>query len=51
MISPYLRWDHSEDWFVTKFEMKKSNSGERKVTIALSDQEFEYMSGHTIDGD
>jgi fatty acid synthase, animal type len=50
MISPMIRWDHSEDWFVTKFEMKKSNSGERKVTIALSDQEFDYMTGHTIDG-
>lgn len=51
MISPMIRWEHSEDWFVTKFESQKSNrSGERHIVLNLSDQEFEYISGHTIDG-
>lgn len=51
MISPLVRWEHSEDWFVTKFDSQKSNrSGERHVVMNLGDQEFEYMSGHTIDG-
>jgi fatty acid synthase, animal type len=52
MISPLIRWEHSEDWFVTKFESQKSNrSGERHVIINLADQEFEYIKGHTIDGE
>jgi fatty acid synthase, animal type len=51
MIAPLVRWEHSEDWFVTKFESQKSNrSGERHVVMNLGDQEFEYISGHTIDG-
>lgn len=51
MISPLIEWDHSEDWFVTKFDFFKKNlSGERKITVKLSDQDFEYIGGHTIDG-
>lgn len=51
LISHLVRWDHSEDWFVTKFEMQKSSkSGERRVKIKLSDQDFSYISGHVIDG-
>lgn len=39
------------DRFVTRFESQKSNrSGERHLVINLSDQEFEYINGHTIDG-
>lgn len=51
LISHLVRWDHSEDWFVTKFEMQKSSkSGERRVKIKLSDQDFSYIAGHVIDG-
>lgn len=51
MISPLVKWDHSEDWFVTKFESQKSNkSGERHVVINLDDLDHEYVVGHTIDG-
>ena len=51
MISPLIKWEHSEDWFVTKFESQKSNrSGERHVVMNLGDTETEYMSGHCIDG-
>lgn len=50
MISPLIKWDHSEDWFVTKFEMQRVKSGERKVKFALSDQDYKYISGHMIDG-
>ena len=51
MISPLIKWDHKEDWFVTKMDATKANlSGERKVKIALSDQEYDYIVGHTIDG-
>lgn len=51
MISPLIKWEHSEDWYVTKFDIDGSNqSGERKVQINLSDPDFEYIEGHTIDG-
>ncbi|KAL7037047.1 hypothetical protein ACKWTF_009050 [Chironomus riparius] len=51
MISPLIKWQHSEEWFVTRFESQKSNrSGERHLVINLSDQEFDYINGHTIDG-
>lgn len=51
MISPLIKWDHSEDWYVPCFEIqRKSESGERKVKISLDDLEYDYVVGHTIDG-
>jgi fatty acid synthase len=51
MIAPLIKWDHSEEWFVTRFDLFKKNlSGERKITVKLSDQDFEFIAGHTIDG-
>lgn len=49
MISPLIKWDHSEDRFVTRYEAKSSKS-ERLYTINISDQEYEFVTGHTIDG-
>lgn len=49
MIAPLMRWDHSEDWFVMKFEVKRAgDSGERKVKLSFD--EYGYISGHIIDG-
>lgn len=51
MISPLVRWEHGDEWFVTKFELQRSTrSGERKVNIALNDQDYDFIVGHTIDG-
>jgi fatty acid synthase, animal type len=51
MISPLMGWDHAEDWFVTKFESQRAKkSGERKVVVTLSEQDYEFMGGHLIDG-
>lgn len=51
MLSPLVRWEHSEDWFVTKFELQKtSNSWERIVKVCLKDQEYDAIDGHIIDG-
>lgn len=51
MISPMVRWEHSEDWFVTKFELQRSTrSAERKVKIGLNDQDFDFIAGHVVDG-
>lgn len=52
MISSLVRWDHSEDWFLAKFDtMKDGKSGERICKLALADHDFEYVSGHVIDGE
>ncbi|KAG4070516.1 hypothetical protein HA402_012306, partial [Bradysia odoriphaga] len=51
MISPLVRWEHSEDWFVTKFELQRSTrSAERKVKVSLQDQDFDFIAGHVVDG-
>lgn len=52
MIAPLVRWEHSEDWFVTKFELQRSTrSGERRVNISLTDQDYDFIAGHSIDGE
>lgn len=51
MIAPLVRWEHSEDWYVTSYRMQeKIKSGERTVNINLKDDELEYLGGHVIDG-
>nr|XP_050846953.1 fatty acid synthase-like [Vespula vulgaris] len=51
MISPFIRWEHSNDWFVAHFKkQEKLVSGERIVAIAIADEDFEYINGHVIDG-
>ncbi|KMQ97230.1 fatty acid synthase [Lasius niger] len=51
MISPSVRWEHSDDWYVTTYKMqKKVTSGERIINLTLANANFEYMAGHIIDG-
>nr|QCW07581.1 fatty acid synthase 1 [Blattella germanica] len=51
MISPLIRWEHSEDWYVTSYRIQeKVKSGERTVVVSLEDEELEYLAGHVIDG-
>ncbi|XP_039501306.1 fatty acid synthase isoform X1 [Drosophila santomea] len=50
-VSSLIRWDHSEDWFVTKYEnMKTKSSGERVFSVNLASDNEEFLSGHIIDG-
>ncbi|XP_018362103.1 PREDICTED: fatty acid synthase [Trachymyrmex cornetzi] len=51
MIAPSIRWEHTDDWYVTAFKLqKKVTSGERTLTMNITDENFEYMNGHVIDG-
>ncbi|XP_067215658.1 fatty acid synthase-like [Linepithema humile] len=51
MISPSIRWNHSEDWFVYKYQTHKHiKSRERQVEIMTDDKDYNYMTGHVIDG-
>ncbi|XP_014477063.1 PREDICTED: fatty acid synthase [Dinoponera quadriceps] len=50
MISPSIRWQHSDDWYVTTFKStKKITSGERIVEVSLKNEDAEYIKGHIID--
>ncbi|XP_063702664.1 fatty acid synthase-like [Culicoides brevitarsis] len=50
MISHLIKWDHSEDWFVTRYDtVKRHISGEKVFRVSLQDQDYFYISGHCID--
>lgn len=50
MISSLIKWDHSEDHFVTRYEAKASRS-ERQFTVNIGDQDYDFVAGHAIDGE
>ena len=51
MISPLVKWEHSDDWYVTSYRLQeKLTSGERVVEISIQDEDFEFVIGHIIDG-
>ncbi|XP_067204115.1 fatty acid synthase-like [Linepithema humile] len=51
MISPSIRWNHSKDWFVYKYETKNQiKSKERQIEIIINSEDYSFMTGHVIDG-
>ncbi|KAK0159820.1 hypothetical protein PV327_010892 [Microctonus hyperodae] len=51
MISPLIKWDHSYDWYVCRFQLQdKIDSGVRSIEVSLADANYETMIGHVIDG-
>ncbi|PNF24204.1 hypothetical protein B7P43_G16135, partial [Cryptotermes secundus] len=51
MISPLVRWEHSEDWYIMRcITESKDKSSEQSVSISLQDESTEYLSGHIVDG-
>lgn len=51
MISPLIQWEHSEEWYLAKFDPQSvGTSGERICPLSLAEHDYEYMSGHIIDG-
>lgn len=51
-ISPLVKWDHSQDWFINVFETVRSDLNcHRRFIIRLDADEDEFMAGHVIDGD
>ena len=51
-ISSLIKWDHSQNWLVTQYPeyFNPSSSSDYVVKVDLTDNEDEYLSGHTIDG-
>ncbi|XP_076761887.1 fatty acid synthase-like [Xylocopa sonorina] len=51
MISPYIKWEHSSDFFVPTFtQRQKIAIAERTIEISVHDDAYEYMTHHVIDG-
>ncbi|XP_014487343.1 PREDICTED: fatty acid synthase-like, partial [Dinoponera quadriceps] len=51
MISLLVRLDHTDDYHVYQYRGQHIiSSRERPVSITTADEEFEYFSGHVIDG-
>ncbi|XP_035742579.1 fatty acid synthase-like [Vespa mandarinia] len=51
MISPLIKWKHSDDWFVTDYNrQERIDSGERIFEISIDYVEFQYVIGHVVDG-
>ncbi|XP_024878981.1 LOW QUALITY PROTEIN: fatty acid synthase-like [Temnothorax curvispinosus] len=49
MISPLIRWDHSENFFVVQFCKKKIiDKKETVVSISTVNEEFAYLTGHVV---
>jgi hypothetical protein len=50
MISPFMKWDHSEDFFYMNYATKAMKS-EDIYTINISDPDYEFVTDHLIDGE
>ncbi|KAL6435268.1 hypothetical protein ACFW04_005371 [Cataglyphis niger] len=51
MISHLIRWDHSKDWYYYRHSMDNTIDKEKViVSIYMFEEEFEYMTGHVING-
>ncbi|KAL2748295.1 fatty acid synthase-like [Vespula maculifrons] len=51
MLSPLIRWEHSDDWFIMDYNyQEKLVSGERIITVTYAIEEFKYIKGHVVDG-
>lgn len=49
MISPIVKWNHNENYFVPLFDTFNTYE-KRNVIINLSDKIFDFVQGHIIDG-
>ncbi|XP_059474548.1 fatty acid synthase-like [Neocloeon triangulifer] len=51
MISPLVRWQHSDDWHVAIYKNEsKLETGERTVAVDLQEEDNIFLTGHCIDG-
>lgn len=50
MISPLIKLQHSEDWYVGSYKSQEKSSGEHVVKISVSNSEYESLADYIIDG-
>lgn len=52
MISPRIKWDHSQNWHVLIYkEAHSMKNGERLLGINPKEEDWQFLSGHVIDGE
>ncbi|KAF5284901.1 hypothetical protein FQA39_LY16856 [Lamprigera yunnana] len=50
MISPLIKWNHSDDWFVPTFQVQENvETGESSITFTPKDPDWIFITGHVID--
>jgi hypothetical protein len=50
MISPLIKWDHGDTYFVTRYE-DNAKKTEWLFSINISDPDYDFANGHLIDGE
>lgn len=51
MISPLIKWNHSEDWFTAFYRVQTDTKGGcREVNISTKVLEWSFLKRHAIDG-
>ncbi|XP_050502321.1 fatty acid synthase isoform X2 [Diabrotica virgifera virgifera] len=53
MISPFIKWEHTRDWFVPSYDINLNSAvqyGAKSVSVELGDQKWTFVQGHVIDG-
>lgn len=51
MISPIIKWNHEEDWFVALYKgQERMKSGERTISFSVKESDWSFVAGHVIDG-
>lgn len=51
MLSPLIKWNHEQDWFVTTYKAQITlKTGDRTIGISSKEEDWKYIMGHVIDG-
>ncbi len=51
MISPLIKWNHTQNWYVGNYdEFMGAERGQRKVIFTPDDKEDEFLKGHAVNG-
>lgn len=51
MISPLIKWEHSEDFFVHLYKNEAEiKGGHRVVLVQQKSDDWNFVTGHMIDG-
>lgn len=52
LISPIVKWEHSEDWFVLSYRAEdQPRVFSLKYRIDMRENEWSYLKGHVVDGE
>ncbi|KAF2904462.1 hypothetical protein ILUMI_01702 [Ignelater luminosus] len=51
MVSPLIKWNHEEDWYVALYRgQDRMKSGERTISFSVKESDWSFVTGHVIDG-